>query len=62
MVEYASRPLCFTAVVGCLVRRFPIHWATDSHAEATGGEPQICYKFDAGEAPRTLRPTSVLSS
>jgi hypothetical protein len=50
----------FEVVEGCLVRRFPIYKPGDSNAKATGGERQICYKLQSGEAGWILRPTSVL--
>jgi len=50
----------FEVVEGCLVRRFPIYKPGDSNAKATGGERQICYKLNSGEAGWILRPTSVL--
>lgn len=50
----------FSVVEGCLVRRFPIYKPSDSHAKATGGLRQICYKLQNGEASWILRPTSVL--
>jgi hypothetical protein len=50
----------FQVVEGCLVRRFPIYKAGDTNVKATGGERQICYKLQAGEAGWILRPTSVL--
>ncbi len=50
----------FRVVEGCLVRLFPIYQSSDSHAKASGGERQICYKLKAGEASWILRPTSVL--
>ena len=50
----------FQVVEGCLVRRFPISKSGDSNAKATGGQRQICYKLNAGEAGWILRPTSVL--
>lgn len=51
----------FSVVEGCLVRRFPIYKSGDTNAKATGGERQICYKLEAGEAGWILRPTSVLT-
>ncbi|MFM1901646.1 MAG: hypothetical protein RLZZ216_2222 [Cyanobacteriota bacterium] len=50
----------FEVVEGCLVRRFPIYKPGDTNAKATGGERQICYKLQHGEASWILRPTSVL--
>ena len=50
----------FAVVEGCLVRRFPIYKPGDTNAKATGGERQICYKLQQGEASWILRPTSVL--
>ena len=50
----------FPVVEGCLVHRFPIYKAGDTNAKTTGGERQICYKLQAGEAGGILRPTSVL--
>jgi hypothetical protein len=50
----------FEVVEGCLVRRFPIYKPGDTNAKATGGERQICYKLQQGEASWILRPTSVL--
>lgn len=50
----------FRVVEGCLVRNFPIYKASDSNAKPTGGERQICYKLQNGEASWILRPTSVL--
>ncbi|MFM9047023.1 MAG: hypothetical protein ACKOOH_05115 [Cyanobium sp.] len=50
----------FEVVEGCLVRRFPIYKPSDSNAKPTGGERQICYKLQNGEAGWILRPTSVL--
>ena len=50
----------FEVVEGCLVRRFPIYKPGDTNAKASGGERQICYKLQQGEASWILRPTSVL--
>jgi hypothetical protein len=49
----------FSVVEGCLVRRFPIYKSGDTNAKATGGERQICYKLNTGEAGWSLSPTSV---
>lgn len=49
----------FSVAEGCLVRRFPIYNPGDANAKATGGERQICYKLNAGEAGWVLRPASV---
>jgi len=51
----------FEVVEGCLVRRFPTYKPADTNAKATGGERQICYKLQQGEAGWILRPTSVLN-
>ena len=50
----------FAVVENCLARRFPIYKPGDSNAKPTGGERQICYKLQNGEASWILRPTSVL--
>lgn len=50
----------FQVVESCLARRFPIYKSGDSNAKPTGGQRQICYKLQAGEAGWILRPTSVL--
>jgi hypothetical protein len=50
----------FSVVEGCLVRRFPIYKPGDTNAKATGGERQICYKLNTGEAGWVLTPTSAL--
>lgn len=47
----------FQIVEGCLVRTFPIYKASDSNAKPTGGERQICYKLQKGEASWILRPS-----
>lgn len=49
----------FRVVEGCLVRSFPIYKPSDTNAKATGGERQICYKLQNGEASWILRPTKV---
>ena len=49
----------FQVVEDCLARRFPIYKPGDSNAKASGGQRQICYKLNAGEAGWILRPTSV---
>lgn len=46
----------FQIVEGCLVRNFPIYKPGDSNAKPTGGERQICYKLESGEASWILRP------
>ena len=50
----------FQVVESCLARRFPIYKPGDSNAKASGGQRQICYKLQAGEAGFILQPTSVL--
>lgn len=47
----------FQIVEGCLVRNFPIYKPSDSNAKPTGGERQICYKLENGEASWILRPS-----